>query len=211
MALTALREMARLGRPSVLPPSTLLLETPTTIAVFDKYPKATYHVLVMPRLLPGMRDSDLDSLASLLRNSGARMVLDQLADAAAEVEEMVRDEMVKTTGVSWGVNMGFHAMPSMHHLHLHVISDDLHSPALKTKKHYNSFRPDLGFFISLREVRAWIDAGIGLDRAQTLPAKEALLRERLTCFKCGMPLANIPALKAHLEYEFAQEKGHLRR
>ncbi|BEI91799.1 uncharacterized protein CcaverHIS019_0406190 [Cutaneotrichosporon cavernicola] len=206
MGLVALREIARLPRPSALPPSTLLLETPSTIAIFDKYPKAHYHVLVMPRLPhPDLKDSDLDSLASLLRSGKARNVLHELAEAAAEVEEMVRDEMVKTTGVAWGLNMGFHAVPSMHHLHLHVISDDLCSPTLKTKKHYNSFRPDLGFFVSLREVRSWLDSDWG-DRAETLAAKEALLREPLTCFKCGEGVANIPALKEHLGEEFEREK-----
>lgn len=37
------------------------------------------------------------------------------------------------------------------HVHLHVISGDLVSPSLKTKKHYNSFNPKLGFFIPLDE------------------------------------------------------------
>lgn len=115
MALAALRDMARLPRPSAsLPPSTLLLETPGTIAIFDKYPKASYHVLVMPRLpAQGLGERDLDSLASLLRSKAPREVLDALEEAAAEVEEMVKDEMVKSTGVAWGVNMGFHAVPSM--------------------------------------------------------------------------------------------------
>lgn len=45
------------------------------------------------------------------------------------------------------------------HVHLHLISNDLVSPNLKTKKHYNSFRPDLGFFVSLREVQGWIEDG----------------------------------------------------
>lgn len=45
------------------------------------------------------------------------------------------------------------------HLHLHVISDDLVSLSLKNKKHYNSFRPDLGFFVPLREVQSWVEAG----------------------------------------------------
>lgn len=35
--------------------------------------------------------------------------------------------------------MGFHGKPSMKQLHLHVISDDLNSPAMKHSKHYNTF------------------------------------------------------------------------
>ena len=35
--------------------------------------------------------------------------------------------------------IGYHASPSMHRLHLHVISTDYDSPSLKTKVHWNSF------------------------------------------------------------------------
>jgi hypothetical protein len=37
-------------------------------------------------------------------------------------------------GVQWGVRVGFHAIPSMDTVHLHVISDDLVSERLKHKK-----------------------------------------------------------------------------
>lgn len=36
-------------------------------------------------------------------------------------------------------SIGYHAMPSMQRLHLHVISTDFNSPCLKTKYHWNSF------------------------------------------------------------------------
>ncbi len=38
--------------------------------------------------------------------------------------------------------IGFHAKPSMDHLHLHVLSTDFLSPCLKTKKHWNSFNTE---------------------------------------------------------------------
>jgi hypothetical protein len=47
--------------------------------------------------------------------------------------------------------------PPHRHLHLHVISSDLCAPALKTKRHYNSFSLRVGFFVPLDEVRAWLD------------------------------------------------------
>uniref|UniRef100_A0A0A9Y4L8 Uncharacterized protein n=1 Tax=Lygus hesperus TaxID=30085 RepID=A0A0A9Y4L8_LYGHE len=34
---------------------------------------------------------------------------------------------------------GFHALPSLPMLHMHLLTLDLDSPYLKTKKHYNSF------------------------------------------------------------------------
>lgn len=39
--------------------------------------------------------------------------------------------------------IGYHAEPSMLHLHLHVISTDFHSPTLKTPRHWNSFNTKL--------------------------------------------------------------------
>lgn len=116
--LFALRDFARLATPSVsLPPSTLLLETPKCIAVFDAYPKARYHFLVLPKLpFPGdtgLLEGNLDSLAALLRHPARGAVVDAMAAAADEVVEMVRDEMHKTEGFEWGVNVGFHSVPSM--------------------------------------------------------------------------------------------------
>lgn len=35
--------------------------------------------------------------------------------------------------------IGYHAIPSLHPLHIHIISQDFDAPALKTKKHYLSF------------------------------------------------------------------------
>ena len=43
------------------------------------------------------------------------------------------------------------------HLHLHVLSNDLCSEKMKHKKHYNSFHPNLGYFLHLDEVLSWFD------------------------------------------------------
>ena len=57
----------------------------------------------------------------------------------------------------------------MRHVHLHIISSDFESEGLKvrldggdgtelsqTKKHYNSFSPKSGFFISLESAISWV-------------------------------------------------------
>jgi aprataxin len=41
--------------------------------------------------------------------------------------------------------IGFHAIPSMRQLHMHVISQDFDSDHLKNKKHWNSFTTN--FFV----------------------------------------------------------------
>lgn len=116
-ALFALRDFARLPRPSSsLPPSTLLVEHPNCIAVFDAYPKAKYHFLVLPRLpfaAAEIGERELDSLESLLRHPSRGAVIDELERTAEEVVDMIRDEMGKTEGKEWGIHVGFHAVPSM--------------------------------------------------------------------------------------------------
>lgn len=39
--------------------------------------------------------------------------------------------------------IGYHAEPSMQHLHMHVISTDFNSPTLRTQRHWNSFHTKL--------------------------------------------------------------------
>lgn len=65
------------------------------------------------------------------------------------------------------------------HVHLHVLSSDLCSPSLKKKQHYNSFRPDLGFFLHLADVLSWFELpaatpftkGVTFEQVRTLPAQ----------------------------------------
>lgn len=123
---------------------------------------------------------------------------------AGEVVEMIRDEMMKTEGFTWGVDLGFHAIPSMRHIHLHVISSDRISPAMKTKKHYNSFRTDLGFFVHLSDVEDWIKS----DSSISLPGDE-VLKATLDCIACGQTMKTMPALKTHLveEWETSKKKA----
>jgi aprataxin len=57
-----------------------------------------------------------------------------------------------TANCTWDVHIGFHAVPSMDTVHLHVISSDLVADRLRHKKHYLSFHPHVGFWLPLGEV-----------------------------------------------------------
>lgn len=120
MNLFDLQNYAKVKNPAAsLPPSVLLLETPKCIAVFDRYPKAMYHFLVLPKLpfvvsdTRQLNEAELDSLSVLLQCPEHGQVLSALKEAAAEVVDMVRDEMVKSHGFEWPINLGFHSVPSM--------------------------------------------------------------------------------------------------
>jgi aprataxin len=45
------------------------------------------------------------------------------------------------------LKMGFHAIPSMKQLHMHIVSSDFQGFGLKKKHHYNSFVTD--FFLDV--------------------------------------------------------------
>lgn len=104
--------------PSSLPPTLLLTNSETSLTLFDKYPKAAYHFLVLPRILANsvFTAKDLTSLQTLLSkgNEGeAKALIEGLKKDAQMVKEMVEKEMVKNQGYQWDVWIGFHAVPTM--------------------------------------------------------------------------------------------------
>jgi aprataxin len=90
--------------------------------------------------------------------------------------------------------IGFHSVPSMDQLHLHLISRDFISPCLKTKKHWISFTSD--FFRPLDDVIQSVRnvGSVPIDEAM----EESKLKGKLVCHKCQAILANMPKLKDHI-------------
>lgn len=209
--LTVLRSYVQMSKPESLPPAILFNCSETCLTVFDAFPKAIFHFLVLPRVRPPLRVSDLTDLRSLLKRERktAKAVLQDLSDEADNVKNMIQEEMLSRYGFQWQIWMGFHPAPSMEHLHLHVISGDLCSPKLKNKKHYNSFHPKLGFFLHLSDVLSWFDADPSYFEMMSQLRKkgyEPLLKEDLTCWKCERAVKNMPTLKEHLQEEWDNER-----
>ncbi|KJA20211.1 hypothetical protein HYPSUDRAFT_142540 [Hypholoma sublateritium FD-334 SS-4] len=194
--------------PESFPASILFGHSAKNITIFDGFPKSKFHFLVLPRASEtDLSLSDLGSLHALLKadKSKAKEVVAALADDARGVRGDIEREMVKHYGFKWDVWTGFHAAPSMVHLHLHVLSADLCSDKLKHKKHYNSFHPKLGFFLHLDDVLSWFDAEptyyehmVSMKKLHLL----IVLKEGLTCFHCYKEMKNIPILKDHLQEEW---------
>jgi len=103
---------------SSLPPTLLLVNSEISLTLFDKYPKATYHFLVLPRILPNsvFTTKDLTSLHTLLatgKKAEAKTLINGLKKDAEIAKGMVEKEMLKKHGYKWDVWIGFHAVPSM--------------------------------------------------------------------------------------------------
>ncbi|XP_057815325.2 transcription factor bHLH140 [Cryptomeria japonica] len=157
-----------------------VLEVTDSMVVFpDLYPKAKKHLLVVARLHG----------------------LDSLADVQKEHLPLLRE--IHSMGEKWVASflqedpisifrLGYHSVPSMQQLHLHVISQDFDSVYLKNKKHWNSFTTK--FFRDSVDVLEEVEK---FGRAEIIYDKDILSKE-LRCHRCRSAHPNIPRLKSHI-------------
>jgi len=157
----------------------VVFSTPEVVVIKDKFPKAKHHFLVLPR-------EELDNLQSLeLKHLS---LLEQMQAVGNQVAARHTDSQFR---------MGFHAKPSMLHLHLHLISQEFESVGLKTKRHWNSFTTD--FFLPVENVIAELKELGKVKKKDDLAANIDL---PLACHKCDLKPKNMPELKKHIATHF---------
>ncbi|KAL2190359.1 HIT-like protein [Thermothelomyces heterothallicus CBS 203.75] len=197
-------------------PDKVLRVTADTVLIKDAFPKATVHLLLLPRspahYLVHPHDAFADP-AFLATMRGEAAVAAELAAAelarrlgSFSASNRARDEAV-SRGVapdqlppgrdySRDVRVGTHAHPSMAHLHVHIISRDMRSEKLKHRKHYNSFNTP--FFVPLEDHPLAQD-----DVRRQTGYQNGNLAKDLVCWRCGKGFGNrFAELKRHLEDEF---------
>ena len=160
-------------------PDLQLFEDDRIVIINDRYPKARYHFLVLPR----EKIVDLTSVTS-----SHIPLLEHMLDKA---KDRVDKEF---PGVEF--RFGYHAVPSMSQLHLHSISQDFDSPCLKHKKHWNSFNTE--YFIPAEQVIEDLkeNGEVNLPRDEE---GRALLKKDLKCHKCDYVPKHLPDLKGHIK------------
>ncbi|XP_033614999.1 aprataxin isoform X4 [Fukomys damarensis] len=148
------------------------------VVIKDKYPKAHYHWLVLPW-------ASISSLKAVTRDH-----LELLKHMHTVGEKVIAD-LAGSSKLRF--RLGYHAIPSMSHVHLHVISQDFDSPCLKNKKHWNSFNTE--YFLESQAVIQMVqEAG----RVTVREGTSELLKLPLHCHECQQLLPSIPQLKEHL-------------
>lgn len=184
--------------------SCVLYHDDRCVLVNDSFPKSTVHCLILPL------DLSLTSLNSLHAPSPAADASTSspgspTADHVALLEHMCRVAEAYVTFLkahspkdyaARRFITGFHALPSLPQLHMHLLSMDLDSAMLKTKKHYNSFATY--FFLTSDRVLDDLKAN---KRVTVNQATEELLRmeeQPMRCLWCGCPLKDVPTMKRHL-------------
>jgi aprataxin len=198
--------------------SRVIFHDTSSVAIHDMYPKASVHTLLLPRSPihsvqhPFIAFSDPVFLAQtrvqaeklkrivakeLQRRYGKFSALDEPRERVLNGEVDLAEGDAMPAGRAWEkeVLVGVHAHPSMNHLHIHVLSKDMHSECLKHRKHYNSFMTE--FFVPL-------DAfPLAEDDPRRFPDNEGYLGKDMMCWRCGKSFGNkFARLKEHLTLEF---------
>ncbi|XP_059174998.1 aprataxin-like [Physella acuta] len=147
------------------------------VVIKDKYPKALFHFLVMPK-------RKIASLKSLTKEDVE--LLRHMHKKGVEISDRANKELK--------FRLGYHAVPSMSHVHMHVISQDFNSACLKTKKHWNSFTTK--YFVDSEDLIKAIET-VGHWQVNQTEMND-LLKQDLKCHVCRQTFQTIPMLKAHI-------------
>eukprot|EP01134_Creolimax_fragrantissima_P001180 CFRG1180T1 len=154
------------------------------VVVRDKFAKAKFHYLVIPKRSIDYPSNLTPKDISLFKHLHAR---------AQWVIKKLKEKHSELSRVKF--RTGIHSVPSIRQLHIHVISQDFVSAALKNKKHWNSFTTDY-----------FVDSDKVLHTLQTtgevkynVARMEVLLKNELRCHLCSQPQKNMPSLKAHIQ------------
>ncbi|RUS74651.1 hypothetical protein EGW08_017584 [Elysia chlorotica] len=146
----------------------------TVVVIKDKYPKALFHFLVLPR-------QKISSLKSVTAKDLS--LLEYIHKKGEEIAQKANTELK--------FRFGYHAVPSMSHLHMHVISQDFNSPCLKTKKHWNSFTTEY-----------FVDSEGKIEKVPLNSwgffVSHVLFFIFFRCHVCKKQFPTIPSLKAHI-------------
>ncbi len=150
--------------------------------MFCKRKKKTYYFHLIP-----FKRREIDDFSDLVPSDVA--VLKEMEEVGKTLQKTL-DPNKKSK-----FRMGYHAIPSMKQVHMHLISQDFDSDTLKHKKHWNSFTTR--FFIDSKRLIAMLEdhGSVFFDKHEY----EALLAVELKCCFCGLEIKTMPSLKSHIK------------
>ena len=164
---------------------TIIKKTEHVSVIKDKFPKAKHHYLIIHPTIPSI---------SSLRKEHITLIKHII-----EVGKEIESDINKDSDIV--IKMGFHAIPSMSLLHMHVISNDYDSLCLKHKKHWNSFTSE--FFIPADKLLKQL-----MENGRIVIEKsfyEEILKRELSCHLCKEKPKNMPKLKEHIRMHFMKK------
>ena len=154
------------------------------VAIYDQFPKSKYHLLILPR------ERYYESVHHIEPSNRADMqFLTEMVRFGDEViHSLLRQIDPNRTFIS-----GFHAIPSLQPVHMHVLSLDLSGRSMKKKKHFNSFATP--FFLESHQTLRQLQSG---SRITTHKEEfQEMLKRPMQCFWCDSNVSDIDAWRSH--------------
>lgn len=175
-------------------PEVLRYDNTATI-MNDKFPKAEFHLLILPRAHYISRDDPKKMDAIKPKLEWHIEWCKEHVWKMFEKKYSFKREMTKDQFLNEFIEVGVHYVPSMANAHIHVITKDFHNDCLKNKKHFNSFNGP--FFVK------WIDLPVQKQLSETTVIREFIKNKDLICPYCSYNFGNrFTKLKSHLDEEF---------
>eukprot|EP00762_Andalucia_godoyi_P006437 ANDGO_02838.mRNA.1 Aprataxin len=180
-------------------PSQVYFEDGAFRVIYDGFPKSRIHLLIVPvqprahhHGMQSLSKADIPFLESML-GLARRLVGFFESPEFAGLEGV--NAQVKASAQA-GFRVGFHAIPSMRPIHLHVISADFDSPCLKTGNHFNSFAT--AFLVHPQIIIEMLRAGDSLINYATVVEGLVHGNKEFECFRCGEPFRELKIAREHL-------------
>jgi len=185
--------------------------TPDIVLIKDKYPKASVHLLLLPRWTPHrdyhphdafedpqflsmMRKEAVEGLS--IASQRLRLCMHKSLQSTG-LKEAAIETMLDKRDFSKDFQIGIHAHPSQHELHVHIISRDMISNHKYSPRHYQSFNTH--FLVPLKDYPLPSD---DLRRAVQFQ-NDNLMKDDFQCWKCGKDYGmDYDRLQVHLRQEW---------
>ena len=169
--------------PHAQPPERILMVTAHCVVAYDLYPKGRVHVLILPRVPLNGPDELRPEHEPLLRH---------MVELAHWLAPRLR---AQHPGLP-PLRCGFHAVPSMHHLHLHLISIDFDSGDMKRPRHWHIF--NTAYFVPPHEWMAQLRAH-GRVHVDVAAEKARAKSQEMRCPLTGSVVRTMGDVRRHLK------------
>lgn len=201
--------------PTAFPKDRVIYHNDSFVMINDLFPKASVHCLILPRdesknvlhpfdafedpvFLAQVREEVVKAkaiVASELRRRYGKFSMTERPRLEAMESDDPPEKLPEGRDWSKGIMAGIHAHPSMNHLHVHVMSRDMVSDAMKHRRHYINFNTP--FLVELERFP------LAEDDPRRHPGRSGYIDGDLICWRCGQNYGNkFTKLKRHLEEEF---------
>ena len=161
-------------------PDQLFEQDDQTVTIYDGFPKAKYHYLIVPK-------EDIDSVSDLHKEH-----LPLLKHMDKKANDLV--SRFKADDPDAVFRCGYHGVPSMKRLHLHVVSQDFDSFRMRKQHHWNTFNTEY-----------FMDSGLVMETIEKVGRidvhkenYEALLQLQMHCNYCRTLCSTMDEMKSHI-------------